>query len=74
MYNGITVTAIVWKEGDVFVADCPQLEIASQGETEDEALSNLQEAIELYLEDYPKFTFPVMESVKAVPLEIKHAT
>ena len=74
MYNKITVTAIVWKEGDVFVADCPQLEIASQGETEDEALSNLQEAIELYLEDYPQFTFPTVESVKAVPLEIKHAT
>lgn len=74
MYNEMTVTAIVWKEGDVFVADCPQLEIASQGETEDEALSNLQEAIELYLEDYPQFTFPTMENVKAVPLEIKHAT
>lgn len=42
--------ASVWKEGDWYVAQCLELDIASQGETEAEALTNLQEALELYFE------------------------
>jgi predicted RNase H-like HicB family nuclease len=42
--------ASVWREGDWYVAQCLELDIASQGETEDEALANLKEAIELYFE------------------------
>jgi len=41
----------IWKEGKVFVADCPILGIASQGLTYNEAYANLREAIELYFED-----------------------
>ncbi len=44
-------SAVVKKEGNWFVAWCPELDIASQGKTLDEAVSNLKEAIELYLED-----------------------
>ena len=43
-------TAIIEKEDDEFVALCPELDIASQGESVEEAKSNLQEAIELFLE------------------------
>ncbi len=38
------------EEGDWYVAQCLELDIASQGETEAEALTNLQEALELYFE------------------------
>ena len=44
-------SAILQKEGDWYVSLCPELDIASQGKTVEEAVSNLQEAVELYLED-----------------------
>ncbi len=43
-------TAILEREGDLVVALCPELDVASQGGTLDEALSNLREAISLFLE------------------------
>jgi predicted RNase H-like HicB family nuclease len=43
-------TAIIEREDDGFVALCPELDVASQGETIEEARRNLQEAVELFLE------------------------
>lgn len=43
-------TAILEKDEDWFVALCPELDIASQGESLEEARSNLAEAIELFFE------------------------
>jgi predicted RNase H-like HicB family nuclease len=40
----------VWREGDWYVSQCLELDIASQGETEEEALANLKEALELHFE------------------------
>ncbi len=48
-----TFTAIVYKEDDLFVAECPEVGTVSQGRTIDEALENLKEATELYLEEFP---------------------
>jgi predicted RNase H-like HicB family nuclease len=45
-----TFTAAIHKEGDLYVALCPELDIASQGETIESARENLREAIELFLE------------------------
>ena len=45
-----TFTAIIEQEEECFVSLCPQLDIASQGDTVQEAKSNLTEAIELFLE------------------------
>lgn len=45
-----TYTAIVEKEGDAYVALCPELDVASQGSTVEEATANLREAVELFLE------------------------
>jgi predicted RNase H-like HicB family nuclease len=42
--------AIVEKEGDLYVALCPELDVASQGTTIEGATSNLKEAVELFLE------------------------
>ncbi|MCL1463563.1 type II toxin-antitoxin system HicB family antitoxin [Argonema galeatum] len=50
-----TFTAIVFWEEDVYVAKCPQVSTASQGETIEEALVNLKEATELYLEEFPYY-------------------
>lgn len=43
-------TAIVEREGDLFVALCPELDVASQGATVEEAAVNLKEAVELFPE------------------------
>lgn len=43
-------TAILEKEGDLYVALCPELDVASQGPTVEEAMANLKEAVELFLE------------------------
>lgn len=41
---------IVWKEGKLFVAKFVEFELASQGKTKEEALKNLKEALDLYIE------------------------
>ena len=43
-------TAILEREGDGYVALCPELDVASQGQTIEEAVANLKEAVELFLE------------------------
>lgn len=43
-------TAIVEKEDNLYVALCPELDVASQGKTIEEATANLKEAVELFLE------------------------
>jgi predicted RNase H-like HicB family nuclease len=47
-----TFTAVLHKEGDLYVADCPEVGTVSQGKTVDEAIANLKEATELYLEEF----------------------
>ena len=47
-------TAIVYKEGNLYVAECPEIGTASQGESIEEAVNNLKEATELYLEEFPQ--------------------
>jgi predicted RNase H-like HicB family nuclease len=44
-------TAILEKEDDMYVANCPEFDIASQGNTIEEAKANLREAVELFLEE-----------------------
>jgi predicted RNase H-like HicB family nuclease len=44
------VTAIIEREGDGYVALCPELDIASQGDTVEEVRRNLTEALELFFE------------------------
>jgi len=48
-----TFTAVLYWEEDVYVAECPEVGTASQGETIEEAIANLKEATELYLEEFP---------------------
>ncbi len=46
----VQYTAIVEKEGDGYVSLCPELDVASQGSSIQEATDNLKEAVELFLE------------------------
>jgi len=54
-------TAVLHKEEDMYVAECPEVGTFSQGRTVEEAVDNLKEATELYLEE-----FPVENEVKSI--------
>ncbi|MBI5225113.1 type II toxin-antitoxin system HicB family antitoxin [Candidatus Micrarchaeota archaeon] len=64
-------SAILEKEDDWYVAHCPELGVASQGKTVELAISNLKEAVELYLEDEDvqkmlkgrKFSRPIVTTI-----------
>ena len=45
------LTVSIWEEDGVYVSRCQELEVASCGDSPQEALDNIQEAIELYLEN-----------------------
>lgn len=49
-------SAIIHKEEDIYVAECPEVGTVSQGYSIDEAVDNLKEATELYLEEFPQQT------------------
>ena len=48
-----TFTAVLHREQDMYVAECPEVGTVSQGPTLEEAIANLREATELYLEEFP---------------------
>ncbi len=56
--RNIDFKAAIWKEGNKYVSQCLNVDVASFGATKKEAMKNLQEAVELYFEDekIPKFT------------------
>jgi predicted RNase H-like HicB family nuclease len=45
-----TFTASVWQEGEWFIAQCVEVDVASQGKTQSAALANLREALGLYFD------------------------
>jgi len=47
----------VWREGNWYVSQCLEVDVASQGESEEEALANLKEAMEIHFE-VPQATRP----------------
>jgi predicted RNase H-like HicB family nuclease len=63
-------TASVWQEEEWFVAQCVEVDVASQGASEDEALENLKEALELYFES-PQAT--VTPSIRKIEVEVDAA-
>ncbi|MEZ8221735.1 hypothetical protein GG496_001905 [Candidatus Fervidibacteria bacterium JGI MDM2 JNZ-1-D12] len=60
-----TFTAIVWREGEWFIAQCLEVDVASQGRTEKEAIENLREALELYFEEPTPKAVPKIVKVEA---------
>ena len=61
------LNAVVWQEGEWFIAQCLEVDVASQGATQEEALHNLREALTLH------FTSPVatlLPSVQTIEVEV----
>jgi predicted RNase H-like HicB family nuclease len=58
-------TATIWQEGEWYVAQCREFEIASQGTTKEEALSNLSEAIEAHFEPPVATILPEVLTIEA---------
>jgi len=69
------LTAVIEKEGKWYVATCPELGVASQGRTDEEAEAMLQEAVELLLEeaDEAEVRRRLDRGVKVKRLELVHA-
>lgn len=59
-----TLTAAILPEATWFVAQCLEVDVASQGESPDEALANLREALELYFEDTGPTLKPHIERIE----------
>ena len=66
------LTAIIYPDADtnLLVAECPEIGTASQGSTEVEALENLREATELYLESFPQ---AIKKPASICTFELSHA-
>lgn len=63
-------TAIVHREEDIYVAECPEVGTVSQGYSLEESVSNLREATELYLEE---FSLPVSSPPLLTTFEAEYA-
>jgi len=61
------LSAVLHKQGKWYVAECPEVGTVSQGRTLDEAVANLKEATELYLEEFPlpKGQKPILTTFEA---------
>ena len=65
-----TFTASVWQEDKWYVAQCREVDVASQGETEADALANLREALELHFESP---TATVTPEIRLIEIEVRAA-
>jgi predicted RNase H-like HicB family nuclease len=54
--NKVKLSGVVRQDGRWYIAECNELGVASQGKNITEAVQNLKEACELYLDDYPENT------------------
>ena len=67
----VSLTAVLHKEDDLYVAECPEVGTVSQGHTVEEAIANLKEATELYLEEFslPAVGKPLLTTFEAAVRE-----
>ena len=56
--------ATVWREGEWYVSQCLELDVASQGQTEEEALANLREALELHFAEPRATRLPAVRTIE----------
>ena len=67
----VHLNAILTKEENMYIAKCPEVGTISQGHTIEEALENLKEATELYLEEFP---LKIIERSLLTTFEVQDAT
>jgi len=68
----IQLQSVVWKEGDQYVSQCLNIDVASFGKTKKEALKNLDEALELYLEDALPKNVQKIQRAEIVPMHVRY--
>jgi len=64
---------VVWKEGKYYVAQCLNVDVSSFGETREEALTNLDEALNLYFEDTQHDDIQQVQNPEIVSISVKYA-
>lgn len=71
----LQLTAVIEREGDGYVSLCPEIDVASQGATADEARANLKEAVELFFEsasdDEIRDRLPVEISIERLEVTVE---
>ena len=68
-----TLKSIVWQEGNHFVAQCLVVDVSSFGDTRDEAIQNLDEALALYFEDESIRELPLIANPEIVDAHVRYA-
>jgi predicted RNase H-like HicB family nuclease len=63
-------TVILYKEDNMYIAECPEVGTVDQGETIEQAIAGLKEAIRLYLEE---FTLPETSPRFVTSIEVSYA-
>jgi predicted RNase H-like HicB family nuclease len=69
----VDVETVIYREGDYVVAQCLNVDVSSFGESEDDAVANLSEALELYFEDAPEAVVAPIEAPSVRRLSVQHA-
>jgi predicted RNase H-like HicB family nuclease len=69
----IQLKNIVWQEGQYFIAQCLNVEVSSFGETKEEALLNLEEALALYFEDMPSQNLTEVTNPEIISSTVQYA-
>lgn len=64
---------VIWKEGKHFVSQCLNVDVASFGQSREEAIENLNEAVALYLEDDQPVQHEVIEVPEIVSMHLENA-
>jgi predicted RNase H-like HicB family nuclease len=65
-----SLAVIVYKEDDMYIAECPEIGTVDQGETIEEAIAGLREATRLYLEE---FSLPETSPRFVTSIEVSYA-
>ena len=69
----LNLQSVVYHEGEHYVAQCLNVDVSSFGDTEAEALANLQEALELYFEDAPASDVTLIDAPEVRALTLQSA-
>lgn len=69
----VNLKNVIWQEGNDYISLNLNTGVSSFGDTKEEALESLQEALELYFEDTPLSKTITIERADIVPLEFQHA-
>jgi predicted RNase H-like HicB family nuclease len=70
MMKSRSFTVILYKEDDMYIAECPEVGTVDQGETIEQAIAGLREATRLYLEE---FSLPETSPRLVTSIEVSYA-